>query len=462
MIRQSLPVLDNLVKAAVLSALPLLAVGIYLTWDEFQSLLEVMRAGPVTRAFMLTGQALLVINVLALAWRIALVMGYRPAPECADEDLPDITIIVPAYNEGRQVLQTLRSLIRSDYPAEKMQIIAVDDGSRDDTWQWLKQASDFFPGRIQLIRCPVNKGKRNALYRGIRRSRGQVLVTVDSDSEVETQTLRRLVGPFVADPKVGAVAGNVRVLNRSAGIIPRMLEVSFTYSFNFIRASQSRVNTVMCTPGALSAYRRCVAEEVLDEWLNQRFCGRPANIGEDRAMTNLILRSGYHVLFQRDAAVLTKVPTGYRGLCRMLLRWARSNIRETIVLTRFAFRRFRTTPAAGARINLLLHLLGMTVPQVLRASTAVFLFVSPLVFGLHLLLGMAVVATIPALVYRLHFRNGNWFWAYPFALFWLAGLAWIAPYALLTPHKTGWLTRDLPAAAKTHVVLHPVKIHRAA
>lgn len=454
------PLADRLMTAAVLCALPLLAIGIVLTWEEFQALIEVMRRRPLTRGLLIAGQAFFAVNLLALLWRIALVWGYRPVPDCPDDRLPEIAVVVPAYNEGRQVLRTLDSLVKSDYPAEKMQIIAVDDGSRDDTWHWLQQGARRHPQRVRLVRCPVNRGKRHALYEGIRRSSGEVLVTVDSDSEVETRTLRSLVSPFVTDPRVGAVAGNVRVLNRAAGLIPRMLEVSFTYSFNFIRASQSRVNTVMCTPGALSAYRRSVAEAVLDRWLHQRFLGRPANIGEDRAMTNLILRRGWHVLFQRTATVFTNVPTSFRGLCKMFLRWARSNIRETIVLSRFAFRRFRPTPALGARVNMVLHLLGMTVPQVMRLSTATFVMASPLVSGLHLMLGMAAVAAIPALVYRLQVKNGDWVWAFPYALFWLVGLSWIAPYALLTPHKTGWLTRQLTAPASAPAVLRPTGVRR--
>src|SRR5690606_27789221 len=216
---------------------------------------------------------------------------------------------VPAYNEGQQVLKTLRSLARSDYPRQKLRIVAINDGSVDDTWHRIRQGAREFSDCVIALNCRTNQGKRAALYEGFGYARGDVIVTVDSDSEVLPDTLRNLVSPLVRDARVGAVAGNVRVLNRDQGVIPAMLDVSFTYAFEFLRASQCRVDTVFCCPGALSAYRRQLVEECKDEWMAQTFCGRPAHIGEDRALTNLVLRMGSLVRFQANAIVLTEVPT---------------------------------------------------------------------------------------------------------------------------------------------------------
>jgi hyaluronan synthase len=185
---------------------------------------------------------------------------------------------------------------------------------------------------------------------------------------------------------------------------------------------------------------------VLPEWLEQRFCGRPAGIGEDRAMTNLILREGFHCHFQRDAMVHTKVPTRYAGLCRMFLRWARSNVRETLVMSGFLFRKFRDGGALGARINLLLQWLGMTVGQVFKFAVLAYLLLMGSAMGARMLLGAAIVATAPAALYLVRHRNSNALWAYAYGLFWVVGLSWIGLYALLTCHKNAWLTRQLPAA----------------
>ncbi len=389
------------------------------------------------------GLLFLAIHLAVLIWRFVLVCMYRPLPGCRNHELPLCTVVVPAYNEGRHVLTTLRSLAQSDYPPEKMQIIAVDDGSADDTWQWMLKAKDELGRRVSLLRLSRNQGKRKALCCGIKKSQGTVLVTVDSDSTVDPQTLRNLVSPFVHNHLVGGIAGNVRVLNPEKGLIPRMMDVIFVYSFDFIRASQSQVNTVMCTPGALSAYRRDIVMRVLEEWLSQTFCGYDATIGEDRAMTNLILKQGYHVRFQRNAMVYTQVPQQYDKLCRMLLRWARSNIRETIAMSRFVFRRFRKGSMLGARINLLMGWMGMTKTQMCLIWVWYLFLSHPLTYAPEIFSGIFVFSGICAGFYVWRYHSAAACWAFAYGVFWFFGLFWINPYALLTPHHSGWLTRDI-------------------
>jgi hyaluronan synthase len=412
-------------------------------WDDYLEMLEIFVYHREATWSVSVAHISVWAALAALVWRVYLVYTYRPAAPCPDRDLPLCSVIVPAYNEGAQVLYTLRSVAASDYPADRLQIISVDDGSKDDTWRWMKQAETELGDRVTLIRLRKNSGKRRALYEGFQRSQGEILVTIDSDSEVDASTLRHLVSPFVHDPMVGGVAGNVRVLNTKSGIIPKMLDVSFTFSFDFIRASQSRVNTVMTTPGALSAYRRSVVGPVLNQWLHQTFFGQPANIGEDRALTNLILKHGYHVHFAKNAVVYTEVPTAYVGLAKMFLRWARSNVRETIVMAGFIFKRFRRTPALGARINLLLHLHRMTIGEMLKLWSLTIMFAFPTLFFFNMFTGAVMFSMIPGLFYLSRRKDSNFLWAIPYSLFWLVGLSWISLYALFTPHRTGWLTRGL-------------------
>ncbi len=391
----------------------------------------------------LAAQTMAAVAIFAFLWRFVCFMYYRSTWACADHQLPVCTVVVPAYNEGRLVLDTLRSLAGSNYPKDKLHIVAVDDGSKDDTWHWMQQAEKELPGRIRLIKQARNTGKRGALYTGFMVSSGEIIVTVDSDSTVDPDTIRHLVSPFVRDSRVGAVAGNVRVLNKEAGIIPRMLDVSYMYSFDFIRAGQSSVSAVMCTPGALSAYRRDIVFQVLPEWLHQTFCGRPAKAGEDHAMTNLILRNGFKVKFQHDAVVYTKVPTEYQTLCKMFLRWARSNVRETIVLSRFAFTRFRDSELFGPRVNLVLQWIYLTLPILLRLGVIGCFIWQPLIFGIQLLAVAIASSVVPAIVYGCSRRSTDCLWAFVYGPFWALGLSWIKPYALMTAHKSAWMTRDI-------------------
>jgi len=381
-----------------------------------------------------------------LALRILLAASYRPIPVKNNTKWPKIAVIIPAYNEGEQVLPTVRSVMASDYPASRMQVICIDDGSKDDTWAWLLQAKREFPQRLQLIRQPMNKGKRQALLAGFHKADAEVFITIDSDSEVEPNTLRHMVSPFVAQPKVGAVAGNIRVLNRGEGMIPKMMEVSFATAFDFIRSGQSVFGGVFCTPGAASAYRASVIRPHLDGWANQTFLGTPATIGEDRALTNRVLSSGFRVVYQREAVVWTKVPTTYGGLRRMLLRWARSNVRESLVLTTFIWKPFRKTGGTGLiRIFGLLQLLTLTLGEALKIGLALQLLVNPLSTISAMLCGALTTSIIPAMVHRQ--RYGGWFgwrWALPYTLFWLFTLSWISVWALLSASRSGWLTRSLP------------------
>lgn len=407
-----------------------------------------------------TGKALLYINAGALAWRIYLVLTYKPVPPVADDALlPALTVIVPAYNEGCLVMETLRSIVTSDYPAEKLQVIAVDDGSQDDTWQWLKKASAEHPGRIELIQQPRNMGKRHALYAGFQRTSGEVIVTIDSDSIIEPDTLRCLVSPMVKDQRVAGVAGNVRALNLKAGLIPRMMEVAYTFGFDFLRASQSRVNTVLCTPGALSAYRTKAVLPVADQWLNEMWLGKPYCIGEDRYLTNLILRQGYHIVFQSNAHVFTNVPTTYKGLTKMLLRWARSDVRESIDLCSFVFKNFRSTGKLGTRVNICLSWIDMTITQVLFVSGMISLVTMPLSVILTVITFAALGGLIPATVYFCRHRSLRCLWGVPYSLFYFLALSWVPVYAMLTVHKSGWLTRQLtPSQAPVTARLRPVGV----
>ncbi|MFT5697315.1 MAG: hyaluronan synthase [Desulforhopalus sp.] len=421
-------------------------VGLAVLWLSPQYMLEfqsTIASTPWIHPFAKLGFCIMIATVLYYLILAYNAFRYKPIPGASDQDLPTVTVVVPAYNEGALVLETLRSLATGDFPQEKIQLIAVDDGSKDQTWSYIVKAAQEFPGRIVTIRQITNAGKRRALYEGFKQATGDVLVTVDSDSVVNKDTLRNLVSPFVGDPDCGAVAGNVRVLNREA-VIPRMLEVSFVFSFEFVRSAQSVLRTVFCTPGALAAYRRDLVMNVIEEWVNQTFLGREANIGEDRAITNLILRQGKSVLFQRNAMVYTNVPEQYQGLCKMLIRWGRSNVRESLKMGTFIFKRFRSHHRTSARILWFIQCLWCGASPFLFLLMLALIILFPLEFFITSLGGGALWCSFSAIFYTSRYRSSEALWAYGYGIFHFCALAWITPYALLTLQKTGWLTRDIP------------------
>ncbi|HYX65455.1 MAG TPA: glycosyltransferase family 2 protein, partial [Burkholderiales bacterium] len=237
------------------------------------------------------------MGILLMLVRTVFWVRYRPFPAASLEEAPRLTVVIPAYNEGAMVEETIASVANALYPHERLEILAVDDGSTDDTWNYMRRAARRFPGRVSTVRLERNRGKRGALAEAFRRARGEIVVTIDSDSVIEPGTLLAVVGPF-RDPRVGAVAGKVAVYNRRAGLIPRMLHVRFVLSFDFLRSAQSMFRTVYCCPGALAAYRLAVVREVLEPWEEQTFLGVPCTYGEDRALTNFILATGYDAVYQ--------------------------------------------------------------------------------------------------------------------------------------------------------------------
>lgn len=385
--------------------------------------------------------ASLTFQVIFLVYVAYLFSKYKPMESVTDEMLPSCTVIVPAYNEGSLVYHTLISIAESNFPTSKLEIIAVDDGSIDDTWDWIKKANAHLGNTLKIYKQPANKGKRHALYRGFKSGNGDIFVTIDSDSIIEKDTLRNLVSPFVIDEQCGAVAGNVKVLNKGNGIIPKMLNVSFVFSFEFIRAAQSKLGFVLCTPGALSAYKRSALLQSLDAWINQKFLGRYATIGEDRAMTNFILKEGYNVRFQSNANVLTNTPITFKTLHKMFTRWGRSNVRETLAMRKFIFKDFRQNHKAGARFIFFNQSVKLFLAIPLMVLMLYFLLSHPVLYICSALTGTFIFSSIQMIFFTKHYNFVESLWAYPYSVFYLFGLFWIMPFSILTVRNGGWLTR---------------------
>jgi hyaluronan synthase len=393
--------------------------------------------------FLIMATALLLFKAGFFVYNVILYFRYKPIVSVSDEELPTCTVIVPAYNEGKQVWDTLMSLADSLYPEEKMQLLAIDDGSKDDTWYWMRKAKEKLGDRLSIYQQPENKGKRHALYRGFKLGTGEIFVTVDSDSIVKKDTLRNLVSPFVTDENCGAVAGNVKVLNNGNAILPKMLNVSFVLSFEFVRSVESRLRTVLCTPGALAAYRSDAVFACLPEWIDQTFMGQPSDIGEDRAMTNMILKQGYDVLFQRNAHVLTNVPEKYSGLYKMFIRWDRSNVRENIMMSQYVFTNFRKGSKLGARLLFLNQSIKLIMTYPFLLFMLFFIATHPVLFLSSTLFGILVFSSFPVLFYARRHTIAESVWAYSYSILYTFALFWITPYAIATAHKRGWLTRGL-------------------
>ena len=433
-------------RVVLLSTFIIILFGIYffsVFHNDFEKFNSLVTNSTLGFTFIVIATTLFIYKLLFFIYTTYHYIKYKPIASAEDNLLPTCTVIVPAYNEGKQVWDTLMSLAKSNYPDSKLQLLAIDDGSKDDTWKWMQDAKEELGDRLEIYKQPQNKGKRHALYRGFNIGTGDIFVTVDSDSIVTEDTIRNLVSPFVEHEQCGAVAGNIRVLNNKKEMLPKMLDVSFVMSFEFVRSAESNLNSVLCTPGALAAYRRAAVFKCLPEWINQKFNGKPSDIGEDRALTNMILKQGEHVLFQKNAIAYTNVPEEYLGLYKMFIRWGRSNVRESIEMAKYVFTNFRQGKKTGTRLLFINHSTQLIMSFPVVIFMLFFVSAHPLLFIGSTMVSILILSTFSLAFFTNQHKSSQGFWAYPYSILFTFGLFWITPYAIATAGRSGWLTREL-------------------
>ena len=422
----------------LIPALLIVSLVLAVKFGSFQAYVQLLSPQTYTSFLPALGAGYALVMLIFQLFRTVLWTRYKPYPP-TDRPLPSLTIIIPAYNEGAMVEKAIDSVAASDYPAEKMEIICIDDGSQDDTWFYIQQAQRRYPHLLRPIRFAANRGKKEGLYAGFTRGRGEIFVTIDSDSIIAPDALRHLVAPLLHDGRIGAVAGNVKVYNRHQSLMGKMQGVRFV-NLDYLRASQSLYRAVVCTPGSLSAYRRTALMPHLPAWRRQTFLGAPCHHSEDRALTNFILRAGHYTYYQRTALVYTLVPETYKGVCRMYLRWERGNVRESIVQLGYLFTRYREKyrflPIMEFFLAQLEYPLTLLFFGLMLAAVAVY----PLIL-IKLLAALGVVSLVNLVYYLRLERDLEFIYGVIYAFYAFFLLQWIYPYACLTVRNRDWLTR---------------------
>ncbi|WP_406516241.1 bifunctional polysaccharide deacetylase/glycosyltransferase family 2 protein [Streptomyces sp. NBC_00873] len=214
------------------------------------------------------------------------------------------SIIVPAYNESAGIQAAVRSLVASDHPVE---VIVVDDGSTDGTADMVEALG--LP-QVRVIR-QRNAGKPAALNTGIAAASFDLLVMVDGDTVFEPDTVHKLVQPF-ADPRVGAVSGNAKVLNRR-GLLGRWQHIEYVIGFNLDRRLFDLAECMPTVPGAVGAFRR--------DTLLRVGAVSDDTLAEDTDLTMAICRDGWRVVYEEGAVAWTEAPASLKALWRQRYRW---------------------------------------------------------------------------------------------------------------------------------------------
>ena len=408
----------------------------------FHLWLEFLQSNAFLRAIFYPLVLSLVFIIAGIIFRTIIWIRYKPERLNLGEKIewPFVSVIMPALNEEELIKESIDSIFSSDYPAERFEVICINDGSTDSTLFHMMNARQRHGEKLKVIHFRTNQGKRKALHAGIKRSKGEVIVTADTDSRIEKNAIKNLVLPLIKDQKTGAVAGRVEVLNEKDNFLTRMLAIRYSISFNFGRAYQSVYGAVFCCPGALTAYRKEVLLKFIHKWVNQRFLKTLCTYGEDRALTTEILKAGYQTRFQSNAVVLTKVPSTFMQMNRMYLRWTRSYIRESVLFSKFMFTRYRKEH----RLLPILDFVFLNFLHPFHIFSLGFILYSFYVNPIFILRHFAVLVIFSFLLSLYYLRTKKsltFLYGIPYAFITAFCLWWIVPFAAFTMKSQSWMTR---------------------
>ena len=249
---------------------------------------------------------LLFVGSLALAqW---LRSRRRERIHAGSDYVPFVSILVPAYNEELVIVNTINSLLASDY--SKYEIIVIDDGSQDNTsgivtWTFGRDE------RVRLLTI-ANAGKASALNTGLRQARGEIVIALDADTLFAPHTIGALAHRFY-DKTLGAIAGNAKVGNR-VNLVTRWQALEYITSQNMDRRAFASLNCITVVPGAVGAWRKDLLVDV---------GGFPSDtLAEDQDLTLRIRRLGYRIGYEETAIAWTEAPHNLRSLAKQRFRWA--------------------------------------------------------------------------------------------------------------------------------------------
>ena len=356
-----------------------------------------------------------------------------------DKDLayePTVTIVVPLYNEGRSIYDTIASFSKLKYPRHKLSVTIVDDCSTDDSYEWAcKGARDF--ANVRVLKNPFNMGKRRGINHAVREATSEIIISVDSDVIVYPTAVRELVARFTS-PEIAAVGGRVHISNPNDNWLTKMQTIKYYFGQEHLKNLERGLEQVMCLSGCLTAYRRSVLIELEPILENRNLLGVAIKYGEDRFLTHEIVKAGYKTRMTMDAMCFTKAPPTLRGYFNQQLRWKRSNIVDYVVGIGHAWR---------LHPLLCVHYLSLLL----------LLFVYPFVIIVHLaqhqffelaMFHVAIIAVFGTIYYFAPSvrRLPPWLRVHPISFLPMAVMMPVAyviltPLGLLTLDSSSWETR---------------------
>ena len=363
---------------------------------------------------------------------------------------PGVSIIIPCFNEEEWIQRTILGCINQDYPIDKLEVIVVDDCSIDRSVEKIQEIVDRLyqedarfhtKKRVKYIVQKENRGKREALALGSQLAIHELVVFVDSDSFLDPFAIRNLVQPF-KDPKMGGVSGRTDVANTYTNTLTKMQSVRYYIAFRIMKAAEAYFDAVTCLSGPLSCYRKEFVLRHKEEWLSQKFLGHKATFGDDRSMTNFVLKK-YRTGYQDSAICSTVVPNEYKVFLKQQMRWKRSWLRESMIAASFIWKK---EPFMSS-----FFYMGLIIPVAAPIIVVYNLIYVPIihrVFPSTFLMGLLMMALLMSFAQMLLRKSSTWIFGLLFCVYYEAVLLWQMPIAWFTFWKATWGTRMTPEDIK--------------
>ena len=267
------------------------------------------------RIAMVVVTAFLIITLIR--YFVLLWLGYlhhveaKTVDPSGDHFEPLVTILVPAFNEETVIESSIRSLLELDYPA--YDVLVIDDGSTDNTYLRAAELEGYYGRATVRVVSKSNGGKASALNTGIGLARTPFVLCMDGDSRLSAETLKHAM-PHFRDPRVGAVAGNVKVVNRR-NLWTTLQALEYIEGLNMARRAQGFVRAVNIVPGPIGVFRRDALSRV---------GGYDSDTyAEDADLTLKLLTDGWHIVYENRAIAYTEAPEQLLDLLKQRYRWTR-------------------------------------------------------------------------------------------------------------------------------------------
>jgi hyaluronan synthase len=415
-----------------------------------------------------TNDALIVYSTLMPVHALMiLIVGWIFYKSPAIGKVPDclVSVIIPVYNQEQLIGRVISAISESTYT--KLEIVAVNDGSKDHTAEVLDNLA-LNNSRLKVVH-KSNGGKRTAVAAGFYAAQGEYIVLIDSDSIVDRYAIEEFMKVFSANPIVGGIVGNGKVLNSAKNLLTRCQDVWYDYSFNIHKATESTFGTVLCLSGCLAAYRRETVARFIPYWAEDK-----AQYGDDRNLTTYAIATPWakgqlaplekrlfkgmveyddaedrgltaqtmlqwKTVYAPTAVVYTEVPEDWRTYLRQQIRWRKGYLRSTFFISAFFWRK-------NPLMAFLFYLEFMMTFIAPLVTLSIFVY-SPLVlhswlFPLLYLAGHLLMGLAAGLDYRFRDHTARQ-WPYKPLMNMISALIlpWILFPAIWSFRQNGWLTR---------------------